>query len=239
MSKSVTILHLYPQEMNIYGDRGNILALVKRLEWRGYEPKVVELGVGGDYDISKADIIFGGGGQDRGQISVGVDMQRHADGLRKASLAGVPMLTICGTYQLFGHGFTTLEGQEIPGISIFNARTMGSTKRMIGNIIVESDFGRLVGFENHSGQTLLEASQKTLGKVVQGFGNDGESEYEGAMVNNTFGTYLHGPMLPKNPTFTDHLILTALRNRYGVEELKPLQDDLENSAAKVAASRPQ
>jgi CobQ-like glutamine amidotransferase family enzyme len=154
-------------------------------------------------------------------------------------LAGVPMLTICGTYQLFGHGFTTLEGQEIPGISIFNARTMGSTKRMIGNIIVESDFGRLVGFENHSGQTLLEASQKTLGKVVQGFGNDGESEYEGAMVNNTFGTYLHGPMLPKNPTFTDHLILTALRNRYGVEELKPLQDDLENSAAKVAASRPQ
>lgn len=236
---NLEIVYLYPSEMNIYGDRGNILAIQKRLEWRGHEARVIEVGVGGKYDFTKADIIFGGGGQDRGQVAVGNDLLQKAEDLQRAADEGVVMLTICGTYQLFGHGFTTLEGQEIPGISIFNARTVGSTQRMIGNVIVDTLFGRLVGFENHSGQTILEGSQLALGKVLQGYGNDGRSGYEGAMRQNAFGTYLHGPILPKNPAFTDELIKRALTRKYGEVKLQRLDDGLEKEAARVAAVRPQ
>jgi CobQ-like glutamine amidotransferase family enzyme len=237
--RTVSILHLYPREMNIYGDRGNILTLVQRLKWRGFGAEVVEAGIGDEVDVPEADIVFGGGGQDRGQIAVGIDLQRHAQSLHDACIRCVPMLTICGTYQLFGHGFTTLEGQEIPGISLFKAQTVGSTQRMIGNEIVDTDFGRLVGFENHSGRTLLDAGQAPLGKVVQGFGNDGQSGYEGARLHNAFGAYLHGPVLPKNPAFADFLILQALKNKYGVSELEPLDDSVEQAAAKSAMNRPQ
>ncbi len=240
MSKrEIKILHLYPKELNIYGDRGNILTLVKRLEWRGFNTHVISAGVGDKVDIATADIIFGGGGQDRGQIAVGQDLQRHSKALHKASQNGVPILTICGTYQLFGRGFTTLEGDEIKGISIFHARTIGSTQRMIGNVIVESEFGNLIGFENHSGRTLLEKSQEPLGSVIQGYGNDGRSGFEGAKTNNTYGTYLHGPVLPKNPVFADHLIREALKNKYGINTLEPLNDGLEQVAASDASKRPQ
>jgi CobQ-like glutamine amidotransferase family enzyme len=238
-AQSLTILHLYPRELNIYGDRGNILTLIKRLEWRGYGAKLVQAGVGDKLDIAKADLIFGGGGQDRGQLAVGQDLQRHATALHKAAGGGVPILTICGTYQLFGRGFQTLEGREIPGIGIFRAKTIGSTTRMIGNAIVDTPFGRLVGFENHSGRTLLEAGQQPLGTVVQGYGNDGASGYEGAAVANTYGTYLHGPVLPKNPALADLLLLTALSRKYGVETLAPLDDRLEHRAARDAGKRPQ
>ena len=237
--KEIKILHLYPKELNIYGDRGNILTLVKRLQWRGYHTEVISAGVGDKVDIAGADIIFGGGGQDRGQIAVGQDLQRHSKALHKASKNGVPILTICGTYQLFGRGFTTLDGDEIKGISIFKARTIGSTQRMIGNVIVESEFGRLIGFENHSGRTLLEKDQEPLGKVIQGFGNDGRTGFEGSKTLNTYGTYLHGPVLPKNPRFADHLILEALKNKYGVDTLEPLNDGLEEVAASDASKRPQ
>ena len=237
--KIINILHLYPEELNIYGDFGNVLTLQRRLEWRGYEAKVVHAGIGDSINFDEVDIIFGGGGQDRGQIAVGKDLQRHGEALRQASEKGVPMLTICGTYQLFGRGFTTLDGNDIPGISIFKARTIGSTERMIGNVIIESGYGRLVGFENHSGRTILESDQESLGKVVKGFGNDGRSGEEGACVNNTYGTYLHGPVLPKNPAFADALIAAALKNKFGVEKLKPLNDNLEQLAAKDATSRPQ
>lgn len=238
-SKKVTILHLYPQELNIYGDYGNVLTLVRRLEWRGYEPEVRQLGVGGNASIKSADIIFGGGGQDRGQVTVGQDLLHHADELHAAAEAGVPMLTICGTYQLFGRGFTTLEGQEIPGIGIFKARTIGSTMRMIGNVTIQTQFGKLVGFENHSGRTLLEPAQEPFGAVVTGYGNDGRSGREGAVHNNVYGTYLHGPVLPKNPAFADGLILAALKRTHGVTELPPLDDSLEHAAARSAMSRPQ
>lgn len=238
-NRSIKILHLYPRELNIYGDRGNILTLVKRLQWRGYNAEVTSAGVGEKVDIAAADIIFGGGGQDRGQIAVGKDLQRHSKALYKVSQSGVPILTICGTYQLFGRGFTTLEGDEIKGISIFHARTIGSTQRMIGNVVVESEFGNLVGFENHSGRTLLEKSQQPLGRVIQGFGNDGRSGFEGSKINNTYGTYLHGPVLPKNPRFADHLIGEALKNKYGIETLEPLNDGLEQVAASDASKRPQ
>ena len=238
-NRSIKILHMYPRELNIYGDRGNILTLVKRLQWRGFSAEVVSAGVGEKVDIAAADIIFGGGGQDRGQIAVGKDLQRHSKALHKASQSGIPILTICGTYQLFGRGFTTLEGDEIKGISIFHARTIGSTQRMIGNVVVESEFGSLVGFENHSGRTLLEKSQEPLGKVIQGFGNDGRSGFEGSKTNNTYGTYLHGPVLPKNPRFADHLIGEALKNKYGIDSLEPLNDGLEEVAATDASKRPQ
>ena len=238
-SRAVTILHLYPEELNIYGDRGNIITLVQRLRWRGYAPTVISAGIGDTPAIAKADIIFGGGGQDRGQIAVGHDLQRHAKALHAAAAAGTPMLTICGTYQLFGRDFTTLDGTVIPGIGIFHARTIGSHLRMVGNAIIETPLGQLVGFENHSGRTILEEGQAELGKVVQGYGNDSRSGQEGAITNQVYGTYLHGPVLPKNPALADALILAALKNRYGITELAPLNDYLEQITAKDAAARPQ
>lgn len=238
-AREILILHLYPEELNIYGDRGNIITLEQRLRWRGYAPKVVRAGIGDTPAIAKADIIFGGGGQDRGQIAVGHDLQRHALALQAAATAGTPILTICGTYQLFGRDFTTLDGTVIPGIGIFKARTIGSHLRMVGNAIIETPLGQLVGFENHSGRTILEEGQVPLGSVTQGFGNDGRSGQEGAVTNQVYGTYLHGPVLPKNPALADQLILTALRRRYGVEELDPLNDYLEQLAAKDSAGRPQ
>lgn len=239
MKQTLLIAHLYPVEMNIYGDRGNVLTLLRRLEWRGLVPRLVEVGVGEKFNFKKADIIFAGGGQDRGQVVVGNDLLERRDDLLAAVADGVVMLTVCGTYQLFGRGFTTLEGQEIPGIGLFKASTQGSTQRMIGNIVVETDFGRLVGFENHSGQTLLDDDQPSLGRVTKGYGNDAQSRREGAVAGNAFGTYLHGPILPKNPHFADELLLRALRRKYGVEQLSPLDDELARVAAAIAAGRPQ
>ncbi len=239
VSKSIRILHLYPEELNIYGDRGNILALMQRLSWRGFEPELVRAGIGDRPAISKADIIFGGGGQDRGQVAVGQDLQRHASALHKAALAGVPMLAICGTYQLFGRGFITLDGTIIPGVGLFHARTVGSHQRMIGNVVLDTPLGKIVGFENHSGRTIIEADQAAFGAVSQGFGNDGRSGKEGAVTENVYGTYLHGPVLPKNPVLADALILAAVQRKYGVESLEPLNDYLEEAAAATAASRPQ
>jgi CobQ-like glutamine amidotransferase family enzyme len=225
--------------MNIYGDLGNVITLCKRLEWRGYEVDVRSVEEGRKFDFGAVDLVFGGGGQDSGQLAVGADLARRGDELRQLAEDGVPMLVICGTYQLFGRGFTTMEGQEIAGIGIFRANTLGSNERMIGNVVVESDFGRLVGFENHSGQTILEPGQAPLGKVVKGFGNNSASGLEGAVSGNVVGTYLHGPVLPKNPALADHLILAALKRRYGVTALEPLEDALEKTAADVAATRPQ
>ena len=236
--KPVKIAHLYPAEMNIYGDRGNIITLVKRLAWRGWQPEVDEVEIGDKYDFTETDIIFGGGGQDRGQSLIAKDLQGRKQNLQAAASDGVVMLTICGTYQLFGHGFLTKDGEMIPGISLFDAQTNGSNVRMIGNLVVQSEFGELVGFENHSGQTMLEPEQAPLGKVIKGYGNNDRSGFEGAIANNVFGCYLHGPLLPKNPSLADGLILRALRRRYGTEDLKPLDDELELKAASVAKTRP-
>lgn len=239
MSHKMVIAHMYPREMNIYGDMGNIIVLRKRLEWRGYQVDVRAVEEGQGFDFAAVDIVFGGGGQDSGQMVMGEDLLRRGEDLRQLAADGAPMLTICGTYQLFGRGFTTMEGQEIPGIDVFKAMTVGGRIRMIGNMVIDSRFGRLVGFENHSGQTILEPDQEPLGEVRKGFGNDPESKREGAMTGNVIGTYMHGPVLPKNPALADHLILTALRRRYGVTELEPLDDSLARMAAQVADSRPQ
>lgn len=239
MSRRLVIAHLYPGDMNIYGDQGNVLTLVRRLEWRGYEAEVRAVTIGRPFDFSEADIVFGGGGQDSGQQVVGSDLLARGDELRAAAAAGMPMLLICGLYQLFGRGFTTLDGRELTGIDVFKASTIGSTTRMIGNIAVESPrFGRLVGFENHSGQTVLEPSQAPLGRVTSGYGNDARSHKEGAIAGNAIGTYLHGPVLPKNPRLADDLLMNALSARYGMTQLEPLDDSVERAAANIAYGRP-
>ncbi|MEO7617582.1 MAG: glutamine amidotransferase [Candidatus Saccharibacteria bacterium] len=237
--KQVVIAHLYPREMSIYGDSGNIRALVQRLVWRGYDPVVKAVEIGQPFDFSKVDIVFGGGGQDRGQLLVGADLLARGEALRQAVLDGMPMLLVCGLYQLFGREFMTNEGKTISGIGVFDMTTTGSDTRMIGNIVVESPYGRLVGFENHSGATILGSTQGALGKVKKGYGNDPKSRREGAVSVNVIGTYLHGPILPKNPALADYLILQAVRRKYGVTELTPLDDALELKAAKIALSRPQ
>jgi lipid II isoglutaminyl synthase (glutamine-hydrolysing) len=239
MSRNVVIAHLYPREMNIYGDLGNIITLTKRLQWRGYRAEVRPVEIGQAFDWAAVDLVFGGGGQDSGQLIMGADLLRRGEDLRQLAADGVPMLTICGMYQLFGRGFTTMDAREMPGIDVFRASTLGSTVRMIGNIVVDSPWGRLVGFENHSGQTILEPDQEPLGTVRKGFGNNPKSGREGAVSGNAIGTYLHGPVLPKNPALADHLLLAALRRRYNVTELEPLNDALAHQAARVAMERPQ
>jgi CobQ-like glutamine amidotransferase family enzyme len=238
MSQIITIAHLYPREMNIYGDMGNIITLIKRLEWRGYAPVVRRLEIGEPFDFEGVDIIFGGGGQDSGQLVVGADLLARGPALRKLAAEGMPMLVICGLYQLFGREFVTGTGDVIPGIGVFAASTRAGSQRMIGNVVTRSAYGTLVGFENHSGQTVLDPKQLSLGKVITGFGNNPRSGEEGAVSGAAIGTYLHGPVLPKNPQLADHLILAALKRRYGVEQLAPLDDHLETTAAKVAGTRP-
>lgn len=235
----LVIAHLYPTEMNIYGDTGNVVALRRRLEWRGLEPRVDLVASGDDYDFSAGDLVFAGGGQDRSQLVVAQDLQRRGDAIGEAVAAGVVFLTVCGTYQLFGRRFLTHQGEEIPGIGVFGAETIASDVRMIGNVVVDTEWGRLVGFENHSGRTVLDRDQRSLGRTIKGFGNDDSSGEEGALVNNCFGTYLHGSLLPKNPAFADELLTRALRRRHGAQlSLDPLDDALELQAARSAAQRP-
>jgi CobQ-like glutamine amidotransferase family enzyme len=235
----LVITHLYPHEMNIYGDTGNVIALRQRLAWRGLEARVDPVPAGDRYDFTAADLVFAGGGQDRSQMIVADDLQERGPALREAVAAGVVVLTICGTYQLFGRRFVTHDGVAIPGIGVFAAETVGGDTRMIGNVVVASAWGELVGFENHSGRTVLDEGQAPLGEVVRGNGNNGRSGDEGALSENCFGTYLHGSLLPKNPVLADELLLRALRRRHGPEAvLEPLDDTLELRAARAAARRP-
>jgi CobQ-like glutamine amidotransferase family enzyme len=235
----LVIAHLYPYEMNIYGDTGNVIALRRRLEWRGIGVRVEAVPVGSPFDFDGADLVFGGGGQDRSQLEVAADLQRRSAAIVDAVEAGTVFLTICGTYQLFGRRFLTQEGDEIPGIGVFGAETIGGQRRMIGNIVVDTEWGSLVGFENHSGRTFLDPEQRSLGVVRKGFGNNERRRDEGAVVSNCFGTYLHGSLLPKNPGFADELLLRALRRRHGsAVTLAPLDDRLEHTAAEAAAHRP-
>ena len=234
----LTIAHLYPEAMNIYGDTGNVIALSRRLQWRGLEASVDRVRVGEPYDFTTADIVVAGGGEDLSQLQVAGDLQRRAEAIREAVGSGTVFLTVCGTYQLFGHRFITHDGEEIPGIGVFDLETRGGSKRMIGNIVLDTRWGRLVGFENHSGRTFLAAGQEPLGKVLKGCGNNDRTSEEGAMTANAFGTYLHGSLLPKNPDFADELILRGMRRHHGDDaQLGPLDDDLERGAAAAAAKR--
>jgi lipid II isoglutaminyl synthase (glutamine-hydrolysing) len=218
----LNILHLYPNELNTYGDHGNALVLTQRIQWHGLQPVVHHHHPGGRLP-SQIDIVIGGGGQDSAQADVQADILKIGNRLHELVTSQVPMLLVCGTYQLFGRRYVTHEGQEVKGIGVFDAETIGSQKRMIGNVMVKSDIGLLFGFENHSGQTFLGKDQASLGKVLRGGGNNGKDKTEGARTNNAFGTYLHGPFLPNNPVFCDELIKLAAQNRHG--EFKPRKPD--------------
>lgn len=230
--KQLRILHLYPNELNTYGDHGNALALKRRIQLHGLQPEVDHHHPGGKLP-DRIDIVIGGGGQDSAQADVQNDILKIGDKLHQLAVEGVPMILICGTYQLFGHRFITRTGKEVKGIGIFDAETFGGDNRMIGNVMVKSDFGMLFGFENHSGQTILGKNQKPLGRVLRGGGNNGKDKTEGARTKNVFGTYMHGPFLPNNPQFCDEIIKMAAINRYG--EFTPNQID-DSLALRVRAT---
>lgn len=235
---TINILHLYPKEMNLYGDHGNVLALVRRCEWRGIKAKVIPHEAGQDIP-NNIDIIFGGGGQDSGQNKIEADLIKNAPKLKKLIDDGMPCLVICGLYQLFGRNFKTADGHEIKGAGILNLDTTANKERLIGNITIHSpQFGEIVGYENHSGLTQLDDPAECLGKVISGAGNNGQDETEGCFYKNCIGTYLHGPILPKNPQITDFLIKKALERQGKNIELKKLDDHEEEQAHKSAVSRP-
>ncbi len=233
------ILHLYPKEMNLYGDHGNVLTLVKRCEWRGIKTEVIEHEPG-DPIPDDIDIIFGGGGQDSNQNKIEDDLRHIAMDLKKLVENNVPTLVICGLYQLFGDYFETSEGQKIKGINIIDVTTKAGPERLIGNIVISTaEYGEVVGYENHSGLTKLGEKAKPFGTVIKGYGNNGDDFTEGARYKNCIGTYLHGPILPKNPRVADWLILKAIERHQTKPKLEHLNDSIENRAHKVAASRPQ
>jgi hypothetical protein len=235
--KQINIVHLYPNEMNTYGDRGNIIALMRRAEWHGYEPVLHHHHPSKPFP-KKADLIFGGGGQDSAQSDIQNDVLVIGDTLRQLADSGVPMLMICGMYQLFGHKFITHEKQEIKGIGILDLETHATKKRLIGNLAVKTkDFGILYGFENHSGQTYLGKSQPSLGKVIRGNGNNTHDKQEGAIMNNVIGCYLHGPLLPMNPLLADFLIGTGARNLYGNFRPNNIDDKFVQLARSAAKNR--
>ncbi|MFZ1249324.1 MAG: glutamine amidotransferase [Candidatus Saccharimonadales bacterium] len=235
--RSLTIVHLYPKEMNIYGDNGNVLAFKKRAAWRGVDVQVYLVGVG-DPLPGDTDVIIGGGGQDAGQGLIQADLQTKATQLKTMVADGVVMLMICGMYQLFGRSFTTIGGEVIQGIGVLPLETVGGDTRMIGNTVYDTPYGEIVGYENHSGITTLDDPSLAFGTVTQGDGNNGQDGTEGCRVGNVFGTYSHGPVLVKNPQFTDELLRLALSRRYGDTPLEPLNDTLELAAHTVAKSRP-
>lgn len=214
--KQVDIVCLYPQDMNIYGDLGNLKVIETRVRLYGYQPVVHMYNVGDPWP-ERADLLVGGGGQDHGQISVGEDLEKIAPMLRGLADAGVPILVICGLYQLLGHDFETVEGEKISGIGLLDVHTVGQKVRMIGNLTEHTqEFGDVIGYENHSGQTFLGPGSQAWGRVdADGTGNNGQDHTEGARYKNVIGTYLHGSLLPKNPAVADFLIKTAITNRYG------------------------
>ena len=239
MATTINILHLYPHEMNLYGDHGNILTLVKRLEWRGYKANVIPYEPGDNFPRN-VDIIFGGGGQDSGQNKIEEDLIKIGPKLKKLIEEETPCLVICGLYQLFGRSFKTMDGHLIRGANILNYETEAGPERLIGNITISNEqFGEVVGYENHSGLTTLDNINQAFGKVISGAGNNGKDQSEGCLYKNCIGTYLHGPILPKNPKVADFLIEKALQKQQGkAVKLKALDDTIEEAAHKSAASRP-
>ena len=232
-SAGLRVCALYPELMNIYADRGNLLMLERRCAWRGIAFAMHASSLGDGLDPDAADLFYIGGGQDRDQRLVAFDLQDKRDGLHAAADRGAVILGVCGGYQLLGHAYE-LGGETLPGIGLVDLHTARAEgPRLIGNIAIEVSFGGagkgvLAGFENHGGRTHLGTDQAPLGRVLKGHGNDGRSGFEGARSGNTIGTYLHGPLLPKNIWFADWLIATALGIH--VAELAPLDDALEDQA---------
>jgi CobQ-like glutamine amidotransferase family enzyme len=230
--------HLYPKLMNIYGDRGNILCLKLRCEQRGIGFEVEDLELGDKLKPKEYDLIFAGGAQDREQRRVAEDLLKtKGKPLKDAVERGVTVLAVCGGYQLMGRFYRTAEGEELPGAGVLDLHTVHpglQAPRFIGNVVVEWNGTTLVGFENHGGRTHLGKRATPLGRVIAGFGNNGEDGGEGAHYRNVFGTYLHGSLLPKNPLFADHVIETALRRTNRGFVLGDIDDEVEKEAHAAA-----
>ena len=239
--RTLSLAVLYPEIMNIYADRGNTIAMKKRCEWHGIELDVTGIAVGDDMEEDKYDLLFIGGGQDREQLLIAEDLLSKKEPLKMMADDGTAMLAICGGFQLFGESYEPKKSPVMEGVGIFDMKTVAGDKRMIGNVVLEVEIEglmrTLVGFENHSGKTILGSGVKPLGKVIEGNGNNGSDNLEGAVYKNVIGTYLHGALLPKNPWLTDHLIRTALQRRYKEADLKELDDALEDKAHKAAIAR--
>jgi lipid II isoglutaminyl synthase (glutamine-hydrolysing) len=239
----IVVGHLYPDYLNIYADRGNIAVLARRAAWRGHDLEVRSVSVGEPVRAGEHDLLYVGGGQDREQALVARDLVAKADGVLEAVAGGAALLAVCGGYQLLGRSYRDLRGDDLPGIGLFPLGTVAGETRMIGDVLLEcelepGDRQTLAGFENHAGRTRLDPEALPLGRVVAGFGNDGESGWEGCRLGRAVGTYLHGPLLPRNPWFADWLLAQALAHRLGEPpKLDPLPDDHELQAHAVSARR--
>ncbi len=235
------IAFLYPELMNIYGDRGNILALSRRAQWRGIDVLVDNVSIGDRIDPDYYDFYFFGGGQDKQQIAVSHDLQgRKGEAIKEEVERGAVILSICGGYQLLGHYYRPFDADDLPGIGLFDAHTDAGSKRYIGNVLVQPDLpgvGTIVAFENHSGCTFLHEGCRSFGKSIIGGGNNGQDGTAGAIYKRAYGCYLHGSLLPKNPQLADLLLAQALERRHGPVELAPLDDSLESMAHSNASER--
>jgi CobQ-like glutamine amidotransferase family enzyme len=240
----IRIGHLYPEYLNIYADRGNIAVFARRAGLRGHELEVAPISVGDEVRPGEHDLLYIGGGQDREQALIAPDLGAKGPGIHEAVARGAAVLAVCGGYQLFGRGYRGHQGDPMPGIGLFQHETVAGEGRMIGDVLLDCELEpgerrTLAGFENHAGRTRLDPEAVPLGRVVAGFGNDGESGYEGCRVGRALGTYLHGPLLPRNPWLADWLLAQALAHATGGEppELAPLPDRLEAEAHAISAQR--
>lgn len=237
--KPLTIVHLFPELLNLYGDGGNVIALTRRLQWRGLPVEVRELGMGDAMDFSQADIVFIGGGADREQMIVKDAMVARKSELSAYVADGGVLLAVCGGYQFLGHSYA-MDDVVVEGLGVIDMETVRGEGRLIGNAVIQSDICDIpiVGFENHGGRTTLGPDAKPLGRVLgKTFGNNGEDGFEGVHQGNLIGTYLHGPLLPKNPQVADYLIAQAYDRRGDVLELASLDDTIELEANRVMAKR--
>jgi hypothetical protein len=234
--KTVRICHLYPRLLSVAGDRGNLFAIMQRCAWRGIRFSVTDADVGDVPDFTESDLILVHGGQDREMTAAARDLAEKAGPLREAIEGNAVVLAVCAGYQLLGHYYAPSEGPRIEGIDVLDVATEAGPTRFIGHVAVDCDFGsgnrgQLTGFENHSGRTRLGSGAEPLGRVLAGGGNNGEDGTEGARYREVYATYLHGPVLPKNPWLADHLISRALEHRYSdVGPLEPLTDQAEAQA---------
>jgi lipid II isoglutaminyl synthase (glutamine-hydrolysing) len=239
----IRVGHLYPDYLNIYADRGNIAVLARRAAWRGYNLEVESIGMGDELEPGVHDLLYIGGGQDREQALVAQDIAGKGESLREAVAEGAVFLAVCGGYQLLGRFYRERSGAELPGAGVLALHTIASDRRMIGDVLLECELEpgerrTLAGFENHAGRTILDDGAEPLGRVVAGFGNDGSSGFEGCWAGRVVGTYLHGPLLPRNPWLADWLLTQAIAHRTGeAPAFEPLGDELETEAHSVAAGR--
>ena len=240
----IRVAHLYPEYLNIYADRGNIAVLTRRAALRGHELVVQSIGIGEQLQPGTHDLLYIGGGQDREQALIAPDLAGKSSDLRRAVAEGAALLAVCGGYQLLGRGYRGRDGSFMPGAGLFAHETVAGTTRMIGDVLLECELvpgasRQLAGFENHAGRTMLDRDAQPLGRVVHGFGNDGASGFEGSRLGRAVGTYLHGPLLPRNPWLADWLLAQALAHARGGDPptLDPLPDELEAEAFRVAAGR--